>query len=86
LGYQGTTLTIPEKKPKGQPLSDEAKIYTGRAHASLRILVVEQVIGKVKIFNAMSERFRNERKRHTLMFKTLMFKNIAGLCNLRFAS
>jgi hypothetical protein len=29
----------------------------------------------------MSEYFRNERSRHALMFK-----NIAGLCNLRFAS
>jgi hypothetical protein len=52
LGYQGSDrLTIPEKKPKGKPLPEEAKVYTGRAHASLRILV-EHVIGKVKIFNA----------------------------------
>jgi hypothetical protein len=29
----------------------------------------------------MSECFRNERSRHALMFK-----NIAGLCNLRFMS
>jgi len=89
LGYQGTTLTLPEKKPpekkpKGEPLSEEAKTYNraqyNRAHASLRILV-EHVIGKMKIFNLLSERFRNERKRHTLMFK-----NIAGLCNLRFVT
>jgi hypothetical protein len=33
------------------------------------------------MFNAMSERFRNERSRHTLMFK-----NVAGRYNLRFAS
>jgi hypothetical protein len=40
--YRQAINHYPEKKPKGQPLSDEAKIYTGRAHASLRILVVEQ--------------------------------------------
>jgi len=79
LGYQGTTLTIPGKKPKGESLSEDGKFYN-RLHASVRV-VVEHVIGKLKIFNALSERFRNERSRHALMFK-----NIAGLYNLRFAS
>lgn len=80
LGYQGSArLTVPEKKPKGEPLSEEAKVYN-RVHASLRV-AVEHAIGEIKIFNAMSRRFRNELSRHALMFK-----NIAGLCNLRFAS
>lgn len=78
LGYQGSALVVPEKKPRGKPLSDETKAYN-QAHASKRVLV-EHVIGKLKIFNVLSERFRNELARHALMFK-----NIAGLCNLRFA-
>lgn len=79
LGYQGSVLTVPNKKPKGRTLSEEEKAYN-REHASERILV-EHVIGKLKIFKILSDRFRNKRSRHALMFK-----NIAGLCNLRFSS
>ena len=79
LGYQGSVLTVPNRKPRGATLSKEEKGYN-RLHASVRI-GVEHVIGKLKTFNALSERFRNELSRHALMFK-----NIAGLCNLRFSS
>jgi hypothetical protein len=79
LGYQGSVLTVPNKTPKGGTLSEQEKAYN-REHASERILV-EHVIGKLKIFKILSDQFRNELSRHTLMFK-----NIAGLCNLRFSS
>jgi hypothetical protein len=79
LDYQGSVLTVPNKKPKGGTLSESEKAYN-REHASERILV-EHVIGKLKIFDILSDRFRNELSRHALMFK-----NIAGLCNLRFSS
>ena len=79
LGYQGSVLTVPNKKSKGGTLSEQEKAYN-RKHASERILV-EHIIGKLKIFKILKDRFRNELSRHALMFK-----NIAGLCNLRFSS
>lgn len=79
LGYQGSVLTVPNKKSKGGTLSEQEKAYN-RKHASERILI-EHVIGKLKIFKILKDRFRNELSRHALMFK-----NIAGLCNLRFSS
>lgn len=66
LGDQGSVLTVPNKKPRGATLSKEEKVYN-RLHASVCI-GVEHVIGKLKIFNALSERFRNELSRHALMF------------------
>ena len=88
LGYQGSVLTVPSKKLKGGALSEQEKAYN-RKHASERILrkhaseriLVEHVIGKLKIFKILKDRFRNELSSHALMFK-----NIAGLCNLRFSS
>lgn len=77
-GYQGTSLTIPHKKPKGALLSQAQKEWN-HVHSSLRI-VVEHGIGKMKIWKMASERYRNKRNHHTVMMK-----NIAGLQNLMFA-
>ena len=75
LGYLGTSLSIPHKKPRGGSLTDEQK-RRNRQHASERI-VVEHTIGKMKVFKVASERFRNPVKTHTTIFK-----NVAGLYNL----
>lgn len=75
LGYLGTSLLIPHKKPRGGSLTEEQKAEN-RQHASERI-VVEHAIGKMKVFKIASERFRNPLKSHTSIFK-----NIAGLYNL----
>lgn len=78
LGFLGTSLTIPIRKPRGKPLSTEQKCKN-RRHAKRRI-VVEHGIGKMKIWKILSERYRNTRSRHSLIFK-----NVAGLSNLMFA-
>jgi hypothetical protein len=78
-GYQGTNLVVPKKKPKGKQLTKDEKQYN-RIHSSLRV-VVEHSIGKLKIWKILSDRFRNRRSKHTLIFK-----NIAGLQNLMFGS
>jgi hypothetical protein len=78
LGYLGTQIEIPIKKPKKQKLTDQQKAFN-RRHSRERV-VVEHVIGKMKIFKVLAERFRNPLRSHNLMFK-----NIAGIHNLMFA-
>ena len=75
--YLGTVLTIPEKKPKGKELTKEQKEYN-EIHSSMRVCV-EHGIGKMKIWQILTQRFRNRRKDHTIIFK-----NIAGLQNMMF--
>jgi DDE superfamily endonuclease/Helix-turn-helix of DDE superfamily endonuclease len=77
-GYQGSDLQTPHKKPKGGSLSEQQKAQN-RQHARERI-VVEHGIGRMKVFQILAQRFRNALSRHTLIFK-----NVAGLANLRFA-
>ncbi|MBI4945039.1 MAG: transposase family protein [Bacteroidetes bacterium] len=77
-GYQGTDLEVPFKKAKKQKLTREQKAFN-RQHSRERI-VVEHVIGKLKIFKILAERFRNPRNSHNLIFK-----NIAGIHNVMFA-
>jgi hypothetical protein len=77
-GYQGSDLQTPHKKPKGGSLSPQQKAQN-RQHARERI-VVEHGIGRMKVFQILAQRFRNALSRHTLIFK-----NVAGLANLRFA-
>lgn len=76
-GYQGTILQIPIKKPKGKKLTEAQQEYN-RILSSMRV-VVEHSIGKMKIWQILAQRFRNQPKRHTLIMK-----NIAGLHNLMF--
>lgn len=77
-GYQGSDLQIPHKKPQGGHLTPQQKAQN-RQHARERI-VVEHAIGRMKIFQILAQRFRNALSRHTLIFK-----NVAGLANLRLA-
>lgn len=78
-GYQGAPgMHTPIKKPRGGTLTKEQK-HHNRTLAQSR-MVVEHTLRKMKIFRILSYRFRNPRKRHTLIFK-----NVAGLQNVRFA-
>lgn len=80
LGYLGVaSFTLPIKKPKGKCLTEEQKHYNRQL--SKRRVIVENSIGKMKIFQILVQRFRNELKKHTLIFK-----NVAGLHNLMFAN
>lgn len=74
LGYQGLTRLhvnseIPYKKSKYHPLTKDEK----RANRKLshRRIIVENVIGKLKVFRILSERYRNRRKRFSLRFNLI---------------
>lgn len=68
-GYQGlqkqhARSQTPHKKPPRQTLSKEAR----RANRELakRRIVIEHVIGKLKVFRLLLERYRNRRRRFGL--------------------
>ena len=74
VGYQGladlhTNSQTPKKKSKHHPLTPEQK-SANRALARQRIYV-EHVIGKLKVFRILSERYRNRRKRFGLRFNLI---------------
>ncbi|MBS4163041.1 hypothetical protein PRO82_000330 [Candidatus Protochlamydia amoebophila] len=78
-GYQGlqkvhTQTVLPKKKSKKNPLTKEDK-KRNSALAKERVLV-ENVIGMLKRFKIISDRYRNRRKRFRLRFNLL-----AGLYN-----
>ncbi len=73
-GYQGltklhTNSQTPQKKSKHQPLTPAQKV-TNRELAGRRILA-EHVIGRLKVFRILSERYRNRRKRFGLRFNLI---------------
>ncbi len=73
-GYQGIVdlhpnSKIPKKKSKHHPLTPEQK-KANRELAQRRIFV-EHVIGKLKVFRILSERYRNRRKRFGLRFNLI---------------
>ena len=73
-GYLGinklhSNSQIPAKKSKLHPLTPEQKV-ANRELASQRIFV-EHVIGKLKVFRILSERYRNRRKRFGLRFNLI---------------
>ena len=73
-GYQGLTKIhenseTPIKKSKKHPLTDEQK-KKNRALSQKRIYC-EHVIGKLKIFRILKERYRNRRKRFGLRFNLI---------------
>jgi len=73
-GYQGLTKLhansqTPHKKSKHHPLTLEQK-RANRELARQRIFV-EHVIGKLKVFRILSERYRNRRKRFALRFNLI---------------
>jgi hypothetical protein len=78
-GYLGISkwynnVSMPKKKSKLHPLT-KAQKKRNKALASERIFV-EHVIGKLKRFKIISDRYRNRRKRFGLRFNL-----IAGIYN-----
>ena len=78
-GYQGLQKLhergrTPHKRPPGSELSAEQQ--QSNRELSRRRVVVEHVIGSLKIFRLLAERYRNRRKRFSLRFNL-----IAGLHN-----
>lgn len=65
---------LPKKKSKKHPLSKEDK-QRNREISSSRVLV-EHVIGFIKRFKIVADRYRNRRKRFSLRFNL-----ICGICN-----
>ncbi len=76
--YIGTPLRVPHRKPPKGQLTPRQK----RANRRLarRRVVAEHAIGKMKIWRIAADRYRNPKRRHTLILK-----NVAGLHNLMFA-
>ncbi len=78
-GYTGikklqSSSLIPKKRSKGKPLSKEEK-RINRAISSERVLN-ENVIGRLKRFRILTDKYRNRRKRFGLRFNL-----IAGIHN-----
>ena len=83
LGYLGleklhTHSFLPIKATKHHPLSSEEKC-ANRTLARLR-LHIERVIGRLKVFRILAERYRGRRKRFGLRFNL-----IAGIHNVELA-
>jgi hypothetical protein len=73
-GYQGVQQVhrnseIPTKSSKNKPLTDKDKA-ANRKLAKERV-VVEHVIGSIKVFKILSERYRNRRTNHTQRVKLI---------------
>jgi len=82
-GYQGlqkmhSKTQMPKKRSKKNPLTNEDK-KNNRQLSSDRVLN-ENVIGNLKRFKIISDRYRNRRKRFSLRFNL-----IAGIYNLELA-
>jgi len=77
LGYKGTEIITPIKKPRGIELTPNQKQFN--RELSKERIVIEHSIGKMKIFKILSNRFRNPISSHMLIFK-----NIAGLTNMMY--
>jgi hypothetical protein len=79
-GYQGlqhihTNTELPKKKSKKHPLTQEDKRNNRRI--SRERVVNEHVIGALKRFKIIADKYRNRRKRFGLRFNL-----IAGIYNL----
>ncbi len=74
LGYLGTNFEIPIKKPKNQPISQNARAYN-RWYAGLRI-GVEHAIGRMKKFKIFADIHRNNG------LQNMIAKNIGALANI----
>lgn len=73
-GYQGiqkihANSELPKKKSKKNPLTREEKINNKKL-SSERVLN-ENVIGSIKRFKVISDRYRNRRKRFALRFNLI---------------
>jgi hypothetical protein len=76
--YLGAGLCTPRRRPPKGQLTARQK--AGNRRVSRRRIAVEHGIGKMKVWRIASERYRNPRRRHTLIIK-----NIAGLHNRMYA-
>ncbi len=79
-GYQGLekrckNSRTPTKKSKKHPLSDAER--ERNKDISRQRIGCEHVIGRLKVFKILSERYRNRRRRFGLRFNLL-----AAICNL----
>jgi transposase len=73
-GYQGLLALhknsrIPYKKSKHHPLSVEQKRFN--RELSKERIVIENINARIKTFKILSERYRNQRKRHLLRINLL---------------
>jgi len=80
-GYQGldklhSETELPYKASKTKPLDGEEKTYNG-ALSRIRV-TIENIIGDIKTFKILADRYRNKRKRYTIKFKI-----IAAIVNLK---
>jgi hypothetical protein len=80
-GYQGlqkrhTKTSLPTKQRKKCPLTKEQKQRNKKL--SQRRVVVENLIGALKRFKIIADKYRNRRKRFALRFNL-----IAGICNFQ---
>lgn len=78
-GYQGiqkrrTHATIPHKKKRGAELSRDDRRFNHEL--SSKRIEIEHVIGMLKRFKIIADRYRNRRRRFGLRFKL-----IAGIYN-----
>lgn len=79
LGYYGATrIIMPIKKPKLKELTIEEKEFNKKI--SKQRIKIEHTIGRMKVFQILSQRYRNDLSNHSLVFK-----NVAGLYNLMYA-
>jgi len=77
-GYLGAGLRTPRRKPPKGELT--ARQRAGNRRVGRKRIAVEHGIGKLKVWRVAAERWRNPRRRHTLVMK-----NVAGLHNRMFA-
>ena len=73
-GYQGAesiheNSDLPRKSSKLRPLTNTDK--RNNLRLSKTRVKVEHVIGKIKIFRIMAEKYRNRRKNHALRMKLI---------------
>lgn len=80
-GYQGLdklhpATEIPFKATKDTPLDKEEKEYN-RGLSRVRV-VIENILGDIKTFRILADRYRNKRKRYNIKFKI-----VSGIVNLK---
>jgi len=83
-GYQGiaklhANSVLPKKKSKKKPLTKEDKAFN-RAVSSQRVLN-EHVIGRIKRFRIIADKYRNRRKRFALRFNLIAAISNLNLCS-----
>ncbi len=73
-GYQGIEAIhpnseLPKKSSKLKPLTNKEK--KNNLNLSKTRVTVEHVIGKIKVFRIIAERYRNRRKNHDMRMKLI---------------